>query len=59
MGFEGVHSLGLCCARLGYIVQAFPAVTEDVCGFSVLVQGPRQQSRWDRSLNRALLMNDL
>ena len=27
--------------RLGYIVQAFPTVTEDVCGFCVLVQGNR------------------
>lgn len=31
--------------QLGYIVQAFPAVTEDVCGFSVLVQGPREHPK--------------
>lgn len=31
--------------QLGYIVQAFPAVTEDVCGFSVLVQGNREHPK--------------
>eukprot|EP00439_Symbiodinium_sp_Y106_P073270 s1796_g13.t1 len=28
--------------QLGYIVQAFPWVNEHICGFSVLVQGPRE-----------------
>ncbi|CAJ1432825.1 unnamed protein product, partial [Effrenium voratum] len=31
--------------QLGYIVQAFPAVTEHVCGFSVLVQGNREHPK--------------
>jgi len=31
--------------QLGYIVQAMPAVTEDVCGFSVLVQGNREHPK--------------